>query len=360
MRTAVQPRRNAVIIPPTPISQGRITAYARLPKPLKAMLENLPYFQKNLPGDLAQVDAVINQAVQSEVVLISQIGQYIISAGGKRLRPIITILAGKALGYSDTPLYSLAAMVEFIHTSTLLHDDVVDESDLRRGRQTANNLFGNAAAVLVGDFLYTRAFQLMVGSGSMKILSVMADATNIIAEGEVMQLMNIGNTDITEAEYLQVIQYKTAKLFEAAAQVGAILAGADAQQEAALKNYGMYVGTAFQIIDDVLDYSGSAEQIGKNVGDDLAEGKPTLPLIYLMQQGSAEAAADVRQALENADRSYFTKIHHHVLHSDALAYCISQAQNAVSNAVAALADLPDNDTTRAMRELAELSVARLS
>ena len=217
------------------------------------MLENLPYFQKNLPGDLAQVDAVINQAVQSEVVLISQIGQYIISAGGKRLRPIITILAGKALGYSDTPLYSLAAMVEFIHTSTLLHDDVVDESDLRRGRQTANNLFGNAAAVLVGDFLYTRAFQLMVGSGSMKILSVMADATNIIAEGEVMQLMNIGNTDITEAEYLQVIQYKTAKLFEAAAQVGAILAGANAQQEAALKNYGMYVGTAFQIIDDVLD-----------------------------------------------------------------------------------------------------------
>lgn len=267
------------------------------------MLENLPYFQKHLESDLGRVNVVINQAVQSEVALISQIGTYIISAGGKRLRPIITILAGKSLGYDHDKLYSLAAMVEFIHTSTLLHDDVVDESELRRGRKTANNLFGNAAAVLVGDFLYTRAFQLMVGSGSMKILEVMADATNIIAEGEVMQLMNIGNTDITEAEYVQVIQYKTAKLFEAAAQVGAILAGADETQEQALKEYGMHVGTAFQIIDDILDYSGDTTEIGKNVGDDLAEGKPTLPLIYLMQQGNEQAAADVRHALQNADRS---------------------------------------------------------
>jgi len=194
------------------------------------MLENLPYFQQNLAADLGRVDVVINRAVQSEVALISQIGTYIISAGGKRLRPVITILSGRALGCDNDGLYSLAAMVEFIHTSTLLHDDVVDESELRRGRKTANNLFGNAAAVLVGDFLYTRAFQLMVGSGSMKILEVMADATNIIAEGEVMQLMNIGNIDITEAQYLQVIQYKTAKLFEAAAQVGAILAGASGQQ----------------------------------------------------------------------------------------------------------------------------------
>ena len=248
------------------------------------MLENLPYFQRHLPEDLSRVNEVINKAVQSDVALISQIGTYIISAGGKRLRPIMTILAGKSVGYDGDKLYALAAMVEFIHTSTLLHDDVVDESDLRRGRETANNLFGNAAAVLVGDFLYTRAFQLMVDSGSMRILEVMADATNIIAEGEVMQLMNIGNIDITEAQYLQVIQYKTAKLFEAAAQVGAILAGASAEQEAALRDYGMYVGTAFQIIDDVLDYSGDPEQIGKNVGDDLAEGKPTLPLIYLMRQ----------------------------------------------------------------------------
>ncbi|WP_239423984.1 polyprenyl synthetase family protein [Snodgrassella communis] len=324
------------------------------------MLENLPYFQKHLPEDLNRVDAVINRAVESEVVLISQIGQYIISAGGKRLRPIITILAGKALGYNEDPLFSLAAMVEFIHTSTLLHDDVVDESDLRRGRETANNLFGNAAAVLVGDFLYTRAFQLMVGSGSLRILEVMAEATNIIAEGEVMQLMNIGNIDVTEEQYLQVIKYKTAKLFQAAAQVGAILAKATEKQELALKNYGTYLGTAFQIIDDVLDYAGDVDTIGKNVGDDLAEGKPTLPLIYLLNQGSPAAAADVRHALEHADRSYFDKIHHHVIHSDALVYCTEQAKKAVDAAINCLNDLPNNDTTQAMRDLALASLARIS
>ncbi|WP_239325233.1 polyprenyl synthetase family protein [Snodgrassella gandavensis] len=324
------------------------------------MLENLPYFQKHLPEDLNRVDAVINRAVESEVVLISQIGQYIISAGGKRLRPIITILAGKALDYNEDPLFSLAAMVEFIHTSTLLHDDVVDESDLRRGRETANNLFGNAAAVLVGDFLYTRAFQLMVGSGSLRILEVMAEATNIIAEGEVMQLMNIGNIDVTEEQYLQVIKYKTAKLFQAAAQVSAILAKATEKQELALKNYGTYLGTAFQIIDDVLDYAGDVDTIGKNVGDDLAEGKPTLPLIYLLNQGNPAAAADVRHALEHADRSYFDKIHDHVIHSDALAYCTAQAKKAVDAAVNCLNDLPDNEATQAMRDLALASLARIS
>ena len=324
------------------------------------MLHAIPYFQQNLEHDLSRVNVVVNQAVQSDVALISQIGTYIIGAGGKRLRPILTILSGKCLGYDDDKLYSLAAMVEFIHTSTLLHDDVVDESELRRGRKTANNLFGNAAAVLVGDFLYTRAFQLMVGSGSLKILEVMADATNIIAEGEVMQLMNIGNVDITEAQYLQVIQYKTAKLFEAAAQVGAILAGATAEQEQALKDFGMHMGTAFQIIDDVLDYSGSVEQIGKNVGDDLAEGKPTLPLIYLMQRGNVQAASDVRAALQNADRDYFDKIHAHVTQSDALAYCIEQAKVAVDNAIDCLNALPQNEVTAAMRQMAELSVARVA
>lgn len=324
------------------------------------MLENLPYFQRHLPEDLAKVNVVINQAVQSDVALISQIGTYIIGAGGKRLRPIITILSGKAVGYDDDKLYSLAAMVEFIHTSTLLHDDVVDESDLRRGRKTANNIFGNAAAVLVGDFLYTRAFQLMVDSGSMRILEVMADATNIIAEGEVMQLMNIGNIDITEEQYIQVIQYKTAKLFEAAAQVGAILGKATPEQEKALKDYGMYVGTAFQIIDDVLDYSGETEEIGKNVGDDLAEGKPTLPLIYLMRNGSPQAAADIRTALQNADRSYFDKIHDHVVNSDALPYSINEARKAVAQAIECLNVLPESDITVAMRQLAEESLSRVS
>ena len=324
------------------------------------MLNTIPYFQQNLEHDLNRVNVVVNQAVLSDVALISQIGTYIIGAGGKRLRPILTILSGKCLGYDDDKLYSLAAMVEFIHTSTLLHDDVVDESELRRGRKTANNLFGNAAAVLVGDFLYTRAFQLMVGSGSLKILEVMADATNIIAEGEVMQLMNIGNTDITVAAYLKVIQYKTAKLFEAAAQVGAILAGATPEQEQALKDFGMYMGTAFQIIDDVLDYSGSVEQIGKNVGDDLAEGKPTLPLIYLMQQGSEQAASDVRTALQNADREYFEVIHKHVTTSDALDYCVNQAKMAVDKAIRCLDALPQNEVTSAMRQMAELSVTRAS
>ncbi|EMT0086772.1 polyprenyl synthetase family protein [Neisseria gonorrhoeae] len=324
------------------------------------MLENLPYFQRHLPEDLAKVNEVINRAVQSDVALISQIGTYIISAGGKRLRPIMTILAGKAVGYDDEKLYSLAAMVEFIHTSTLLHDDVVDESDLRRGRATANNLFGNAAAVLVGDFLYTRAFQLMVASGSMRVLEVMADATNIIAEGEVMQLMNIGNTDITEEQYIRVIQYKTAKLFEAAAQVGAILGKASAGHEQALKDYGMYVGTAFQIIDDVLDYSGETEETGKNVGDDLAEGKPTLPLIYLMRQGSEQVANDVRTALENADRGYFEKIRDYVVRSDALAYSIGEARKAVDCAVAALDALSDSEVKDAMIQLAKESLVRVS
>ena len=214
--------------------------------------------------------------------------------------------------------------------------------------------------MLVGDFLYTRAFQLMVSSGSLKILDVMADATNIIAEGEVLQLMNIGNTNITEAEYVQVIQYKTAKLFEAAAQVGAILAGATPEQETALKDYGRHIGTAFQIIDDVLDYSGNIEEIGKNVGDDLAEGKPTLPLIYLMQNAEPPVADAVRHALEHADRSYFEQIHAHVVQSDALAYCVSEARKAVDEALSCLAALPDNEVSQAMRQLAEESLARVS
>jgi len=324
------------------------------------MLENLPYFQRHLPEDLSRVNEVINQAVQSDVALISQISTYIISAGGKRLRPIMTILAGKSVGYDGDKLYALAAMVEFIHTSTLLHDDVVDESELRRGRKTANNVFGNAAAVLVGDFLYTRAFQLMVDSGSLKILQVMANATNIIAEGEVMQLMNIGNTEISEDRYLQVIQYKTAKLFEAAAQVGAILAGATLEQEQALKEYGMHIGTAFQIIDDVLDYSGSVDEIGKNVGDDLAEGKPTLPLIYLMRQGDAQVANDVRTALHNADSSYFDKIRQYVSQSDALDYCVQQASRATEQAIVSINRLPENDITCTLRELAQKSLLRVS
>ncbi|MDO5686383.1 MAG: polyprenyl synthetase family protein [Neisseria sp.] len=324
------------------------------------MFTEIPYFRQELPADLNRVNAVITAQVRSEVVLIEQIGQYIIGAGGKRLRPITAILAGKALGYDADELYRQAAMVEFIHTSTLLHDDVVDESDKRRGRATANNLFGNAAAVLVGDFLYTRAFQLMVGAGSMKLMQVMADATNIIAAGEVMQLINIGNTDLTENEYLTVIQSKTAKLFEAAAQVGAILAQATPEQENALKNYGMHMGTAFQIVDDILDYAGNGEDIGKNLGDDLAEGKATLPLIYLMQHGSPQAADAVRDALTHARRDNFPRIHEYIMQSDALAYSRQHAQAAADAACACLQALPANAYTDTLQQLAQQSVLRLN
>ncbi|KJV27191.1 octaprenyl diphosphate synthase [Aquitalea magnusonii] len=304
------------------------------------------------------VDRVIRARLHSDVVLIRQVAEYIITAGGKRLRPVLTLLSGKALGYEGDHLYELAAMIEFIHTATLLHDDVVDESDMRRGRETANALFGNAASVLVGDFLYTRAFQMMVTTNNMQILQVMAEATNIIAEGEVLQLLNIGNTELSEQDYLQVIQYKTAKLFEAAARVGALIANGSDAQVKALADYGMYLGTAFQIIDDVLDYSGDADTIGKSLGDDLAEGKATLPLIYTMRQGPAAAADVVRQALENASRDRFHDVLAAVQSCGALDYAKNEAIKAAEQAVAAIADLPDTPVKQALVELARLSVER--
>uniref|UniRef100_A0A8W7PRP4 Octaprenyl diphosphate synthase n=1 Tax=Anopheles coluzzii TaxID=1518534 RepID=A0A8W7PRP4_ANOCL len=288
------------------------------------------------------VDGVIRARLHSDVVLIRQVAEYIISAGGKRLRPVLTLLSGKALGYEGAHLYELAAMIEFIHTATLLHDDVVDESDMRRGRETANALFGNAASVLVGDFLYTRAFQMMVTTNNMQILQVMAEATNIIAEGEVLQLLNIGNTELSEQDYLQVIQYKTAKLFEASARVGALIAN----------------GSEAQIIDDVLDYSGDADTIGKSLGDDLAEGKATLPLIYTMRQGDATAANVVRQALENASRDRFHDVLAAVQSCGALDYAKNEAIKAAEQAVAAIAQLPDTPVKQALVELARLSVDR--
>lgn len=324
------------------------------------MLLSVPYFQKNLPQELLCVDQVIDRALKSDVALISQVSQYIINSGGKRLRPILTILAGKALNYQDDDLYTLAAMVEFIHTATLLHDDIVDESELRRGNQTANNLFGNAAAVLVGDFLYTRAFQLMVSSHNIRILEIMASATNIIAEGEVLQLLNIGNTKITEQQYLHVIEYKTAKLFEAAAQVGAIIAGATPAEETALKNYGAHLGVAFQIIDDILDYSGNTAEIGKNIGDDLAEGKPTLPLIYVMQQGNTQDAQLVKHALENTDRAHLAAVLTAVQNSGAIEYAKKEATIACQHAINALSPLKNNEVTDAMIQLANISIARIS
>ena len=322
------------------------------------MLPNTPYFQNEFNQDLQQVNRVIAEQVQSQVVLIEQVGNYIIHSGGKRMRPLIAVLSGKVLGYTAPELYRQAAMIEFIHTSTLLHDDVVDESDKRRGRDTANNLFGNATAVLVGDFLYTRAFQLMVGAGSMKLMKIMADATNVIAAGEVMQLMNIGNVDLSEDAYLEVIKSKTAKLFEASAQIGAVLANAPNEQEIALKNYGMLLGTVFQIVDDILDYVGDEDTIGKNLGDDLAEGKATLPLIYLMRQGSPAAAAAVKDALTNGRREKFAEIRDFVLNSDALDYCRTVTEKMAEEAVSCLSALPDNEYRQTLAEVVKQSVIR--
>jgi octaprenyl-diphosphate synthase len=308
--------------------------------------------------EMDAVNQVIREQLHSDVALVSQISEYIINAGGKRIRPVLVLLMANAYQYDGARHYELAAIVEFIHTATLLHDDVVDESSLRRGRATANALFGNAASVLVGDFLYSRAFQMMVSINSMQIMQILADATNVIAEGEVLQLLNMHDPDVTEERYLEVIRCKTAKLFEAAAQIGALISGANATQIADAGEYGRSLGTAFQLIDDVLDYSGVAEEIGKNVGDDLREGKPTLPLIYLMKNGNADEQALVRACIEEGDESKFDAILHAITTSGALAYTKLQADNAASNAALAIADLPASAYKQALLDLAYLAVNR--
>lgn len=308
--------------------------------------------------DMRAVDAVIRKRLATDVVLVNQVAEYIISAGGKRMRPALLLLAARACGYAGTQHHELAAVVEFIHTATLLHDDVVDESALRRGRDTANAVFGNAASVLVGDFLYSRSFQMMVDVGDMRIMKILADATNIVAEGEVLQLMNCGNADISIDEYLHVIRYKTAKLFEAAARLGALLGGADSRAEDALAAYGMHLGTAFQIIDDVLDYSGDEAETGKHVGDDLAEGKPTLPLIHTMQRGTPEQAATVRDAIEHMNRAGFPAVLEAVRASGALAAAHQHGAAEAERAKAALSTLPDLKFKETLLQFADFAVQR--
>ncbi|PRC91393.1 Geranylgeranyl pyrophosphate synthase [Solimicrobium silvestre] len=304
------------------------------------------------------VNTVIRVKLQSEVPLVNQVGEYIINAGGKRIRPVLAVLFANAHGYQGTAHHNLAAIIEFIHTATLLHDDVVDESSLRRGRKTANALFGNAASVLVGDFLYTRSFQMMVELQSMRIMEILADATNIIAEGEVLQLLNMHDPDVTEERYLQVIRSKTAKLFEAATGLGALIAGANEAEIEAAAEYGRSLGTAFQLIDDVLDYSGNAADIGKNVGDDLREGKPTLPLIYLMRHGTEHQCELVRQCIENGDSSKFDEILSAITESGALAYSRAQAEQASDRAIQALTHLPESDYKDSLIQLARFSIDR--
>ena len=311
-----------------------------------------------LAADLGEVDRVIRSRLASEVVLINTVAEYIIAAGGKRMRPALLLLVARALGSTSSHRHLLAAVVEFIHTATLLLDDVVDESSLRRGRQTANAAFGNAASVLVGDFLYSRAFQMMVEADDMRVMRVLSDATNVIAEGEVLQLINCNDPDVDEQRYLTVIRYKTAKLFEASAQLGAILAGASADIEAGAAEYGRRLGTAFQLIDDVLDYSGVTSDIGKNVGDDLREGKPTLPLIHVMATGTPAERDLVREAITNGHTEHFEAIMTAIGRTGALDYARARARDEAQAASAAIDCLPASEFKQALLYFSAYSIQR--
>ncbi|EFP95906.1 octaprenyl diphosphate synthase [Vibrio caribbeanicus] len=309
--------------------------------------------------DMAKVNETIHAQLNSDVTLINQLGFYIVSGGGKRVRPLLAIISAKALGYKGQGHTLSAAFIEFIHTATLLHDDVVDESDMRRGKATANSAFGNAASVLVGDYIYTRSFQMMTELGSMKILKLMSDAVNVIAEGEVQQLMNCNDPNVSEESYMQVIYSKTARLFEVATQVGAVLSEAPSEIEIALKNYGRYLGTAFQLIDDVMDYTSTGKEMGKNVGDDLAEGKPTLPLIHAMQTSSPEQSQLIKQAIENANgMDHLQEILDIMKQTGSLDYARQKAYQEADKAISELNCIPESDYKQALITLAHMSVNR--
>ncbi|MFZ4551284.1 MAG: octaprenyl diphosphate synthase [Aquabacterium sp.] len=311
-------------------------------------------------ADMAEVDQVIHRRLSSQVALVNQISHYIVNAGGKRVRPMLLLLVARALGSDSAERYELAAVVEFIHTATLLHDDVVDESDLRRGRKTANAMFGNAASVLVGDFLYSRAFQMMVSTNRLRVMEVLADATNVIAEGEVLQLMNMHDPDISVADYLRVIEYKTAKLFEASARLGALITDASQEVEEACAAYGRALGTAFQLIDDLLDYEGSTEALGKNIGDDLREGKPTLPLLAAMERGTPEQRELIRSAIIHGEVERMPEIVAVVKATGALEVTREAAQQQAEAAKQCLDLLPPSEFREALLQLTFDSIHRSS
>lgn len=319
----------------------------------------LDEIQRLAAADMTAVNQQIFSQLSSDVALINQLGIYIVNSGGKRLRPLLAVLAARALGYQGEQHISVAAIVEFIHTSTLLHDDVVDESTMRRGKETANALFGNQASVLVGDFLYSRSFQMMVSLNSMRVMQVLADATNIIAEGEVLQLMNVNDPDTTEQSYMQVIYCKTAKLFEAATQLAAVISNQPAVIEKAMQAYGMHLGTAFQLIDDVLDYQADAAELGKNIGDDLAEGKPTLPLLHALKLGNARQQELIREAItEGNGMQHFTEIMAALEQTGAFDYTRNKAEQEAKAAQLALQPLPDSPYKQALLALADIAVSR--
>ncbi len=311
-----------------------------------------------IADDMRSVDRLIGKRLSSEVALINQLSAYIVNSGGKRLRPQLVLLAAGALGYQGEQHQLIAAIIEFIHTATLLHDDVVDASSLRRGQETANALWGNEAAVLVGDFLYSRAFEMMVEADNMRVMEILAHATNTIAEGEVLQLLNCNDPDTTEERYLEVIRSKTAKLFQAATQLGAIITHSSAEIERAMADYGMHLGTAFQLIDDVLDYSATSKELGKNIGDDLAEGKPTLPLIYAMNKGSSEQSHIIREAIENGSRDNMPAIADTIQSTGAITYTADCAKREADMAIQSLSALSDSPFKQALLTLAHFSVNR--
>lgn len=320
---------------------------------------NLEQINELTAQDMADVNEIILEQLNSEVSLINQLGYYIISGGGKRIRPMIAVLAARTLNYDGKQHVTVAALIEFIHTATLLHDDVVDESDMRRGKATANATFGNAASVLVGDFIFTRAFQMMTSLGSLRVLALMSEAVNVIAEGEALQLMNCNDPDISEESYMRVIYSKTARLFEAAAQSSAILASATSEQEKGLQDYGRFIGTAFQLIDDLLDYSADGKTLGKNVGDDLSEGKPTLPLLHAMRNGTPEQSAMIRGAIEQGNGRHLLQPVLETMHQcGSLAWTRKVAEQEADKAIAALKILPESPWRSALEALAHMSVQR--
>ena len=310
--------------------------------------------------DMEAVNRLIRESLESDVALVSQVSEYIVMSGGKRLRPLIVLLAARAFGYDGVQHVRAATIIEFIHTATLLHDDVVDSSERRRGQDSANTVFGNQASVLVGDFLYSRSFQMMVDIGDMNVMRILANATNTIAAGEVMQLMNVHDPDTTEHDYQQVIYRKTARLFEAGAQIAAVLAGRDSRDEAAMVKYGQHLGTAFQLIDDALDYDASPDELGKNIGDDLAEGKATLPLIQAMRAGSDSERELIRTAILTGGLDQMDQIQEIIRSTGALDYTVAKAREAAEAAIAVLADLPANDHRQALMSLAEFAIQRRS